>query len=130
MTHQRRVLLTALFAIPSQLDLKATAASSNSQIQIILFGQPCMLQGPFDSKALQEIHSISPEEIYPTTPGKNANLEQARKALEKIRALKSLPAALTPYRDRLIKRLEAQLNFFTALNTYKKDKNIAPLIAA
>lgn len=88
-----------------------------NEIQVSLFGQPCLLSGPVEKPTLQTIHTISPEQIPP-----GLSLEQLKKAVDKLKKVTSLPAALEPYREQMTLRLEAQIAFFIALENTKKSK--------
>lgn len=103
-------------------------AAPSAEIRVSLFGQPCILQGPTDERALRMIHSLSPEQLYPQS---DSNLSSAptRRALEKLRAITGAPAGLDHYRERLAKRLQAQLGMLEAIETYLKDHKSASLIA-
>jgi hypothetical protein len=101
-------------------------ARAKREIRVTLFGQPCVLEGPSEPGELQLIHSISPEQIYPNgTPtlaaSSAASLKAALAKLEKG----GMPAQLDHYRDRLTRRLEAQVAFVTAADAAKKQKKPA-----
>ncbi|MEK7396186.1 MAG: hypothetical protein AAB116_04560 [Candidatus Poribacteria bacterium] len=98
----------------------SNSPTPSSEITVNLFGQPCLLTGPLDKETLKIIHSISPEQLYPHEPEYASTMQ----ALKKLRAVKSLPPSLDRYKDRLAKRLEAQLSFFEGLATAKKPGKI------
>ena len=97
----------------------------NTEIQVSLFQQSCMLGGPFSEVALGMIHSISPEKIPP-----HLTLEQARQALTKLDSATSLPSALEVYSDKLRKRLETQIAFEGSLIESKKLGSTEPIMNA
>jgi hypothetical protein len=105
------------------------AATRSATIHVSLFGQPCDLQGPVDEPTLKLIHSLSPEQLYPPqdTP---LSSEPTRRALDRLKAATHVPAALDLYRERLSKRLEAQLAFLNGVDSYRKDHKLAALLAA
>jgi hypothetical protein len=108
---------------------KARAAAASKEIRITLFGQPCLLQGPLDEKALRTVHSLSPDQLYPARENTLA-AGPTRRALEKLRGTTGAPAGLDRYRERLAKRLEAQLLLLTAIETSRADGKAASLLAA
>jgi hypothetical protein len=101
----------------------------SNEIKVSLFGQPCLLRGPTDEKTLKLIHSLSPEQLYPE---RDSPLTSAptRTALEKLKAVSGAPTGLDRYRDRLAKRLEAQLAVLEAFEKYEKDRKTASILAA
>lgn len=102
-----------------------------TQIHVTLLGQPCLLEGPFDEITLKAIHSLGPAQLYPNiTPSDPTNSkDQTRKTLEKLRS-SSLPSLLDRYRERLSRRLEAQLAFLEALDSFIKMNKAGPLLKA
>jgi hypothetical protein len=106
------VILGTLICLQS-----ASVASPRTEVHVSLLGQPCLIQGPFDEAILKSIHGIGPAQIYPTLSNQNipALLDQSRKALEKIRSTSNLHSLLDRYREKLRKRLEAQVIFMTSL---------------
>src|SRR4051794_38218221 len=82
--------------------------AANHEVRVSLFGQPCTLQGPLDERALRVVHSLSPDQIYPQREN-TLTAAPTRRALEKLKSLNGAPAGLDRYRERLGKRLEAQL---------------------
>lgn len=116
---------TLFFALIGACNLPRAAwaiiAGPQTKIHVRLLGQPCLLQGPFDELTLKTIHSIGPAQIYPTlsTTDLNSSLDEAQKSLEKIKRVNSIPSLLDRYRDKLGKRLEAQIAFFEGLNLIK-----------
>lgn len=105
----------------------ASAGESTHSIRVTLFGQPCLLEGPTSEAVLKTIHSISPEQVYPTFEpgGKSAKVKAA---LEKLRAGKDVPNGLDLYREQLTKRLEAQTAFLKALEESQQQKKAEPLL--
>lgn len=102
-----------------------SAWSKDSQIQVKLFEQPCVLSGPFEEDTLKLIHSMSPERM-PLPESQ----EQAKKSLETAKAISGAPAQLDRYREQLVRRMEAQKAFLDALTAAKKKKNAAELFTA
>jgi hypothetical protein len=109
-----------LFLVPS--------LARATDLRVNLFGQPCVLQGPVDAKSLKAIHSLSPEQIYPSRDGPLAT-DPTRQALDRLKT-STIPTALEPYRERLTKRLQAQLALLEAIDSYRKIKKPAPLLEA
>jgi hypothetical protein len=104
------------------------AASTATRIPVTLFGQPCVLEGPLAANELKAIHSISPEEICsPFTPERT--VDETRKSMERLKAT-GLPAGLDRYRDRLAKRLKAELAFLEAVQEARRKKSAEPLLSA
>jgi hypothetical protein len=110
--------------------LPGRANGHSTEVRISLLGQPCSLQGPFEENILKLIHSVGPAQIYPILNFKNisSSLAQAKKSLEKIHSISGLPTSLDRYREKLKKRLGAQVAFMTALletqkNSKKSDQN-------
>jgi len=98
------------------------------QIKVILFGQPCALEGPVDEALLKSIHAISPEQLYPTfEPGETS--DTAKKALDKLHATKDLPSAFDTYRERMGKRLEAEFAFLNRIVAAYRDDRADLLLA-
>ncbi|CAM6054746.1 unnamed protein product [Sphagnum tenellum] len=108
----------------------APSTTAKTEIRVTLLGQPCTLEGPFDAEMLKAIHGIGPAQIYPTLSANNIpdSLEQSKKALDKIRANNSFHSLLDRYREKLRKRLEAQVNFLTALQKAKSTNETNPLL--
>ncbi len=102
----------------------AVFAGNLKELKISLFGQPCLLRGPFDEPTLQRIHSISPAELEPPE-----SRELAQKQLDRVKAAQPIPAALDHYRNSQMKRIAAQQDFFQALETARKNKKADALIA-
>lgn len=107
----------------------AIAATASKEIRITLFGQPCLLQGPLDEKSLRTIHSLSPDQLYPTREN-SLSSAPTRRALEKLRSITEAPAGLDRYRERLAKRLDAQLILLGAIESLRSDSKAGPLLAA
>src|ERR1700679_2235712 len=95
------VLLTLLLILPAASSSWA-GTSQSSEIHVSLFGQPCVLNGPFDETALKAIHAISPEQVYPRsldTDVKLVTTTEIHAALERLRKTNVLlPSALDRYR--------------------------------
>jgi hypothetical protein len=103
-------------------------AAPQNEIRVTLFGQPCLLSGPVDEASLKLIHSVSPEQMPSARTG-NYSAEQARKALERLRKVAGLPSALDRYRERLTKRLEAELAFDEGYEAALKSHQISAWVA-
>jgi hypothetical protein len=97
-----------------------------AEIKVTLFGQPCILKGPVDEKTLRAIHALSPEQAFPPLdfPPK---AEDYKHSLENVKASTGAGAGLDRYRERLTKRLEAQISFIEALEALKRAKKTGPL---
>jgi hypothetical protein len=122
-------MLAALLLLFNTLANPALAAAQMSEIRISLFGQPCLLQGPVDTRTLKTIHSVSPEELYPQR-GATLSSEPTRKALDKLKSIAGVPSGLDRYRERLGKRLEAQLVALEAIESLRKTRKAAALTEA
>lgn len=108
------------------------ADPKNSEgIKVYLFGQPCLLQGPFPASTLKAIHEISPEQMPPITSYEATDsLSLLKKSLSKLTSAAKTPPAFDRYRDRLSKRIEAQLAFTQAIRLTPKNPKIAAIIDA
>jgi hypothetical protein len=106
--------------------LLSTSAQA-AEIKVTLFGQPCTLQGPTPEATLKAIHSVSPEQLYPTfEPGEKS--AAVKSALDKLHAAQNVPSGLDVYKDLLGKRLEAQFAFLSGLDVAEKTKKADELI--
>lgn len=125
--------LTAIcLALAGASSLGAMPASA-TEIHVSLFGQPCDLQGPLDEPKLRIIHSLSPEQIYPDMGETPLASAPVRKSIDKLKAVGSAsgaPASLDRYRERLSKRLDAQLAMLEAFDAFKKSGKLALVYAA
>lgn len=107
--------------------LLLSVSAQASEIRVTLFGQPCTLQGPTSEATLKAIHSVSPEQLYPTfEPGEKS--AAVKSALDKLRAAQNVPSGLDVYKDLLGKRLEAQFAFLSGLDDAEKTKKADALI--
>ncbi|OFZ78497.1 MAG: hypothetical protein A2583_05410 [Bdellovibrionales bacterium RIFOXYD1_FULL_53_11] len=97
---------------------KTVPAAKKNEIKIILFGQPCLMSGPYDVATLNAIHAISPEKIPPP-----ASSHQASLLLDRVGKASKLPAAFDLYRERLVKFLDSQV---ILLGKDKKKPPAAP----
>lgn len=112
---------------PSQL----SQTENNKGIKVSLFGQPCLLQGPFPASTLKAIHEISPEQMAPMTSyGDSDSLALLKKSLSKLTSAAKTPPAFDRYRDRLSKRMEAQLAFIQAIHPAQKNPKTSTIINA
>ena len=123
----RAMIIRVAIGAFTLLSLNLANAAPPAEIRVTLFEQPCVLQGPVDQKTLKTIHSLSPEQMYPQRGSQLAS-DSTRRALEKLRAI-SVPSALDRYRERLIRRFEAQLNLLEAIESYRKTRKSAPTLA-
>lgn len=95
-----------------------------TQVHVKLLGKPCLLQGPFDEPTLNSIHSIGPDQIYPSfaSPDSQEARQTTRQAIDKVKTVNNqLPSVFDRYREKLAKRLEAQLAFLDALKLGKSE---------
>ena len=115
-------LCTSIGLLPHTINSSWAKVVPSTNVHVTLLGRPCILEGPFDEPTLKIIHSIGPAQIYPKLepPFKNANSD-LKKAIEKIRSSQKLPPFLDRYREKLLRRLEAQNAFFEALLFFQKD---------
>lgn len=109
------MLLATLFASPSFGAPKADAKVE--EIQVTLFGQPCVMNGPFPRASLSQLHEISPEKLPP-----DLSLDQMKKIRARANDLKGMPLSVEQYRDHLRKRLSAKIAFNEAIGPAKKAK--------
>jgi len=110
-TLRGHVLIVVLF---STISLSSWAAAApQKEIHVTLLGQPCLLQGPFDESTLKLIHSFGPAQLYPTlSPLEySRSREEAKSTLAKLRNSGGLPALFDRYKEKLIRRLDAQVAF-------------------
>lgn len=110
-TGIRVTSLALLFA--TRLALAAKPIPSGVEVE--LFGSPCLLKGPFSKTVLLSVHQMSPEKVPPHLTPKE--MEQVAK---QAATAKSLPPALSAYRDRLVKRLRAQVAYDQSLVDLRK----------
>lgn len=84
-----------------------------AQVQVMLFGQPCLLQGTpegFSETQLKAIHQASPEQAPISS-----DLSTLRTSLERLKSAQELPQELQKYRELRTARLEARLKFEEAV---------------
>jgi hypothetical protein len=112
----------ALFALSAE-------AATPTRIPVKLFGQPCMLEGPLTQDVLKSVHSVSPEEIC-SPFGVERTPEETRAAVDKLKNVSGLPSALDRYREKLTRRLKAELAFLESLPQSKKAKSQVQLVEA
>lgn len=126
------VILAFLAVLPATFAGPAGAASSSQQIPVTLFGQACLLQGPLAAEMLEAIHAVSPEQSLPTLDVNELekSAKQLGQALGRLRAQKAVPSALDRYRERLVRRIEAQLAFAQGLQEAAKSRKPALLLSA
>lgn len=90
-----------------------TQPAAAEQVQVLLFGNPCLLAGPkgsFSSDQLLAIHRISPEQ----TPS-GAETGDLRHFIERLKGEKRVPEKFSKYRSRRIELLEKRLRFEEAV---------------
>lgn len=112
--------------------LAAIGVSSGAKIDVKLFGRPCVLNGPVSEAVLKEIHALSPEVVYPEDIFNEvsvAHTDYLRKIREKAQKSVALPLQLDRYREKLGKRLDAEVAFFDAFLQAKKDGKADKLLA-
>lgn len=114
------VLGAAVFAgsvVPTQAD---DPGAKKQEIKVTLFGQSCMMNGPFQKSTLQWIHDISPEKLPP-----ELTLDQMKKVRSKLASPTSVSPEIDLYRDHLRKRVSARIAFAEAVREAKKKGNNA-----
>lgn len=125
------MIVTALTGFTVRAGTPSPQTSQENELEVTLFDQPCFLRGPLNKNTLKLIHSISPEQIEPDLNIKGPlkdSTEKIRKSLERMKTLSStasasgvtIPTQLEIYRERMTKRLEAELAFFDGLDAAKK----------
>lgn len=111
----------AYAATPSGSGIRPT---KKNEIHVTLFGQPCLLSGPFGETILRTVHELSPERIPPFVTA-----EQVKVARDRLSKASELPQALEGYRDRLTQRLQAQARFHEGLAEARKAGKAEALVA-
>lgn len=101
----------------------AMTRSEAAEVKVTLFGQPCVMSGPLKEAELKNIHLISPERT-----AEFESLDEGRRALERVRAPKAVPAGLEVYRERMARRLEARLAFLEGLELARKEGKATSLL--
>ncbi len=104
---------------------KKPATTQLSEVKVTLFGQPCLLSGPFSEGVLNAIHGISPEKM--PSP---QSAQQAKQTLDKLSKTPRLPVGLEVYRDHLTKHTQALRAFYEAIPAAKKAGKAEPLLKA
>jgi len=121
--------VTEIIAFASTSDLPSSHDAR--EIKVTLFGQPCLLRGPFDVTMLKTIHEISPEQILPNlTFGGSEAVSTLKKSLAKLNAAAKTPSGFDRYRERLSQRIESQIAFGEGINKAQKSHKSAPLLDA
>ncbi len=92
--------------------------AKQNQISVKLFGQPCFLKGDVSKKILNQIHSITPENVFPVQSAKDVKKSQRR-----VDSVKNIPTALKPYLSQLTRYLEAHRTFFEASKAATRAKD-------
>lgn len=88
-----------------------------NEIQVTLFGQPCLMNGPLPKETLTLLHEVSPERVPP-----EATVEQMKKIREKLAKLQGVPLPLEQYREHLRKRLSAKIAIEEALGRNRASR--------
>lgn len=127
------LVLILLLVSPFGLRTAWASPSRSTEIRVVLFGQPCTLNGPFDEATLKAIHSVSPEQIYPPSLSGNiaqVNSPEIKRALERLRKTATpIPAPLDRYRELLGKRLEQMIPFFEGLQALERTGSAKLLLS-
>ena len=94
--------------------------ASAGAVQVMLFGQPCQLQGPagLGEAQLKAIHQISPEQ----TPLSDS-LQNLQSSLERLNQTAEVPEAIKRYTERRTKAAQARIAFEEALQSARKSRN-------
>jgi len=131
-TPNRRLALLALALINIQSPDALAApvnplrpATTLQEINVQLFGQPCLLSGPFPDDVLKAIHAVSPEKNPPPE-----SAARARQLRERLATEKRLPEELERYRDRLSAHFEARLVFFEGFQAAQKSGQAESFISS
>ena len=103
--------------------------SRAAEIKVTLFGQPCVLKGPIDSVALKSIHLISPEQLLAAQDSVTESKQHSLSVLNRLLKSAPVPNVLDRYKERLKKRLEAQVDFFDSLDEFKQTGKAETLSA-
>ncbi len=101
-------------------------ASPQTEIHVTLLGQPCLIEGPYDENTLRTIHGMGPAQLYPiiSMDDLKASKESSKSALEKINSDPHLPLQLDRYKNKLSKRLMAQIDFLSSLENLEKNHEL------
>mgnify|MGYP001596819918 CR=1 FL=1 len=114
------------FALPLFVSVtQADVPPAQQEIKVTLFGQPCIMEGPFLATTLREIHAISPEQV----PAKQ-NLATLKNTIVHVKQTKGVPSQLDAYRARLLRRLEAQFTFLEQYVVLKRTGNANAFLEA
>ena len=116
-------LTTALLSAACSAGVALAAYAPLAQaaaVQVMLFGQPCQIQGPagVPDAQLSAIHQISPEQ----TP-LSENPKNLQSSLERLKTAANLPPALASYITQRSKAIEARIAFEEALQSARKSRN-------
>jgi len=106
----------------------SVSSARAAEIKVVLFGQPCLLRGPIEIPQLKSIHEISPEQIFSGQDGIAQSKQQTLAILNHLIKSPTVPNALDRYKERLKKRLEAQIDFFDTFDEYKHTGKIENLM--
>lgn len=121
----RGTVLSLLFIFLVASPISSWAAKTGSEVPVTLFGNKCVMSGPFESSVLERIHSISPERIPPALSSKQ--IQDTLIRLEQVQK-NEIPAQFSVYLQRSKSRLQALSGFYHGLDLAKKAGKIQPLI--
>jgi hypothetical protein len=124
--HLAKVLTIWSICFSSSL---ASSSARASEIKVSLFGQPCLLDGPFTQSELKTIHAISPEQLDVGPDQTSPKLKDHVRAALKTLKSNSVPSPLSRYKESYQKRLQAQIEFFDALDELKTTQKNDTLFA-
>jgi len=96
--------------------------SFSGETKVNLFGQPCLIKGPFQKSELEIVHELSPAQLPEIRSAKVAQhlldkIDSTEKKYPKI--FQSLGA----YFGRLKNRISTQKKYFEAFDSYLKNSN-------
>ena len=128
MKFKRQKSVTAPLLLSVAACLLGSAANA-ADVKVVLFGQPCVLRGPLETGTLKSIHQISPEQIFGSQDGITPSKKQTLVLLNRLTKSPPVPNALDRYKERLKKRLEAQIDFFDSFDEYRHTGKIETLTA-
>ena len=118
-------LFSPFFMIASLMATMPLSHAESAQIKVTLFGAPCVLTGPISEENLLIVHSMSPERM--SLP---ESLEQSRQTSATAKKISSVPAGLDRYREKLVRRLDAQQIVFESLSKSRQAKDTKTLFEA
>lgn len=119
----RLVRTMSICVIFASIEGDVAIAATNQSISVSLFGQTCQLSGPFESRILKTIHSISPEQMP-----RPQSLTEATQQQRKMRNLAGLPAAFQKYTQKTEKQLTVIQEIFGAYEEAKANRRADRLL--